>query len=46
MFLPSDYLIRRERHVTELTPLQINMVTMIEQRKLELLWGGETENGQ
>lgn len=45
MFLPTDYLVKKELYVTELTPLQINMLTMIEQRKLELLWGGGKENG-
>ena len=45
MFLPKESLIKKELHVSELTQLQIRMLTWIEHLRLKMIWGGEKENG-
>jgi hypothetical protein len=45
LLLPSNNLVRSGRHVSELTVVQINMLAIIENMKMERLWGGENGNG-
>lgn len=40
VLLPLENIIRKDLFVTELTVLQINMLIIIENMKLERLWGG------
>ena len=40
LFLPIDNIIRKDLFVTDFTVLQINMLMMIENMKLERIYGG------
>lgn len=40
LFLPTDNIIRKDLFVTDMTVLQIRMLIMIENMKLERIWGG------
>ena len=46
MFLPTSNIIPSDLHITDWTILQINMMIMIEHRKMEMMAGGENANGR